>query len=79
MLLGSQSKIQFGEDEYEVMGGLLQEPLRVVKAKTVDVLVPADAEVVIEGDPPRPPPARRARTASSRGTTASSARARSWR
>jgi 2,5-furandicarboxylate decarboxylase 1 len=48
-LLGSQSKIQFGEDEYEVMGGLLQEPLRVVKGKTVDVMVPADAELVIEG------------------------------
>jgi 2,5-furandicarboxylate decarboxylase 1 len=48
-LLGSQSKIQFGEDEYEVMGGLLQEPLRVAKAKTVDVMVPADAEVVFEG------------------------------
>jgi 2,5-furandicarboxylate decarboxylase 1 len=48
-LLGSQSKVQFGESEYEVMGGLLQEPLRVVKGKTIDVLVPADAEVVIEG------------------------------
>ena len=48
-MLGSQSKIQFGEDEYEVMGGLLQEPLRVVKGKTVDVMVPADAEVVFEG------------------------------
>jgi len=48
-LLGCQSKIPFGEDEYEVMGGLLQEPLRVTKAKTVDVMVPADAEVVIEG------------------------------
>jgi len=48
-LLGCQSKIPFGEDEYEVMGRLLQEPLRVTKAKTVDVMVPADAEVVIEG------------------------------
>jgi 2,5-furandicarboxylate decarboxylase 1 len=48
-LLGSQSKVQFGESEYEVMGGLLQEPLRLVKGKTIDLLVPADAEVVIEG------------------------------
>jgi 2,5-furandicarboxylate decarboxylase 1 len=48
-LLGSQSKIQFGEDEYEVMGGLLQESLRVTKGVTVDVMVPADAEVVFEG------------------------------
>jgi 2,5-furandicarboxylate decarboxylase 1 len=48
-LLGSQSKVQFGESEYEVMGGLLQEPLRLVQGKTIDMLVPADAEVVIEG------------------------------
>ena len=48
-LLGAQSKIPFGEDEYEVMGGLLQEPLAVVKGKTVDLLVPAYAEVVFEG------------------------------
>lgn len=48
-LLGCQSKIPFGEDEYDVMGGLLQEPLEVVRAKTVDVMVPARAEVVFEG------------------------------
>ncbi len=36
-------------DEYKVMGGLLNEPLRLVKAKTVDLLVPADAEVILEG------------------------------
>jgi 2,5-furandicarboxylate decarboxylase 1 len=48
-ILGCQSKIAYGEDEFEVMGGLLGERLRVVKAKTVDVMVPADAEVVIEG------------------------------
>ena len=41
--------VPFGEDEYEVMGGLLEEPLPVTMAKTVDVLVPAYAEVVIEG------------------------------
>jgi 2,5-furandicarboxylate decarboxylase 1 len=48
-LLGCQSKIPYGEDEYEVMGGLMQEPLEVVRAKTVDVMVPAHAEVVFEG------------------------------
>jgi 2,5-furandicarboxylate decarboxylase 1 len=48
-LLGSQSKIPFGEDEYEVMGGLLQEPMRVVKGATVDVRVPAYAEIAFEG------------------------------
>lgn len=48
-MLGCQSKIPYGEDEFEVMGGLLQEPLEVVKATTVDVMVPAYAEVVFEG------------------------------
>ena len=48
-LLGCQSKIPFGEDEYEVMGGLLQERLQVVKGVTVDVLAPACAEIVFEG------------------------------
>ena len=36
-------------DEYKVMGGLLEEPLRLVKAETVDLMVPADAEVILEG------------------------------
>ncbi len=42
-------------DELEVAGGFLGEPLRVTKAETVDIPVPADAEIVIEGviDPSR--------------------------
>lgn len=36
-------------NEYEVMGGLLNEPLELVPAETVDLLVPANAEVVLEG------------------------------
>ena len=35
--------------EFEVAGGLLGEPLEVVQGETVDLLVPARAEVVIEG------------------------------
>ena len=35
--------------EYDVMGGLTGEPIRLVKAETVDLLVPADAEVILEG------------------------------
>lgn len=45
----SVQKLPYGVDEYTVAGALLGEPLRVVKAKTVDILVPADAEIVIEG------------------------------
>ena len=36
-------------DELWVSGGLVGKPLNVVEAKTVDLLVPAEAEVVIEG------------------------------
>ena len=36
-------------NEFEVMGGLLDEPLRLTQGETVDVLVPADAEIAIEG------------------------------
>ncbi len=36
-------------DELAVAGGLVGEPLNVVRAKTVDLLVPAEAEFVIEG------------------------------
>src|SRR5207237_849628 len=35
--------------ELEVAGGLLQQPLEVVPAETVDLEVPARAEIVIEG------------------------------
>jgi UbiD family decarboxylase len=36
-------------DELHVTGGLLGQPLNVIKARTVDLLVPAEAEIVIEG------------------------------
>ncbi len=36
--------------ELDVAGGLRGEPIRVVKAETNDLLVPADAEVIIEGE-----------------------------
>lgn len=42
-------KFPYGIDEMEVAGGLAGEAIRVVKCKTVDIEVPADAEIVIEG------------------------------
>jgi UbiD family decarboxylase len=36
-------------DEFQISGGLCGRPLNVVRAKTVDILVPAEAEIVIEG------------------------------
>jgi 2,5-furandicarboxylate decarboxylase 1 len=38
------------EDERTIMGGLLGEPLELVKCETSDVLVPAHAEMIIEGE-----------------------------
>jgi 2,5-furandicarboxylate decarboxylase 1 len=38
-----------GDDEMECAGRLLGEPVRLVQAKTVDLAVPAEAEVVLEG------------------------------
>src|SRR6266511_5595900 len=47
--LGEQAFTPSTEDEYEVIGGMMDEPLRVARGKTVPILVPADAEMVIEG------------------------------
>ncbi len=46
--LGPQ-KLPIGVDEFDVAGGLAGEPINIVKAKTVDLYVPAEAEIVIEG------------------------------
>jgi 4-hydroxy-3-polyprenylbenzoate decarboxylase len=42
-------KLAIDLDELGVAGALAGEPIRIVKAKTVDLQVPADAEIVIEG------------------------------
>ena len=42
-------KLPVGVDEVEVAGGLAGGPINVVRAKTVDLMIPAEAEVVIEG------------------------------
>ena len=42
-------KLPLDLDEVGVAGGLAREPIQVVRAKTVDLLVPAEAEIVIEG------------------------------
>lgn len=41
--------LQYGDDELALLGGIRREPLEVVKCETVDLEVPATAEVVIEG------------------------------
>jgi 4-hydroxy-3-polyprenylbenzoate decarboxylase len=48
-----------GDDELECAGHLLGEPVRVARALTVDLSVPAEAEVVLEGGSTRATPSRR--------------------
>ncbi len=45
----SVAKFPYGINELEIAGGLAGESIEVVKAKTVDIEVPAHAEVVVEG------------------------------
>jgi 2,5-furandicarboxylate decarboxylase 1 len=49
MAMASQQRAELGEFELETMGGLLGEPVDVVRCETVDIPVPAGAEIVIEG------------------------------
>ena len=42
-------KLRQGLDELGVAGGLVDAPIRVVRAHSVDLMVPADAEMIIEG------------------------------
>ena len=42
-------KLKIGQDEMAVAGALAGSPIREVKCKTVDLQVPADSEIVIEG------------------------------
>jgi 4-hydroxy-3-polyprenylbenzoate decarboxylase len=57
LLLGAPPAVTFASvhklpkhlDEIAVAGGLVGSPIRVCKAKTVDLTVPAEAEIVIEG------------------------------
>ncbi len=49
IVIGSQAKVPYGVDEYHVAGGLRGAPVQLVRCETIDVEVPAMAEIVIEG------------------------------
>ncbi|HEX9145768.1 MAG TPA: UbiD family decarboxylase [Candidatus Binatia bacterium] len=49
IVVASQSKVPYGIDEFHVAGGLRGAPVKLIKCETIDVEVPAFAEVVIEG------------------------------
>ena len=42
-------KLPIGVDEIGVAGGVVGEPIRQVQCKTIDVMVPAESEIVFEG------------------------------
>lgn len=46
--LATQMKVPC-DDEFEIMGGLRGQPVRLIRCATVDLEVPADAELVLEG------------------------------
>jgi 4-hydroxy-3-polyprenylbenzoate decarboxylase len=46
----SGAKIPYGISEHAVAGGLMKEPLPIVKCETVDLEIPATAEIVLEGE-----------------------------
>ncbi|MBP1732556.1 MAG: UbiD family decarboxylase [Deltaproteobacteria bacterium] len=48
----SQSRVPHPPSEYDVAGALLGEPLEVVRCETSDILVPARAEIILEGEIP---------------------------
>lgn len=52
LIMTSVSGVPAQVDEYEIAGALKGAPIEVVKAETSDLLVPARAEIVIEGEMP---------------------------
>jgi 2,5-furandicarboxylate decarboxylase 1 len=49
VLVASQMYVDLGHDEFDIAGGLLGEPLRLVRCRSVGLEVPAEAEIVLEG------------------------------
>lgn len=47
--LAACSGVPYGDNEVDVVGGLFQAPVELVKCETLDLLVPAHSEIVIEG------------------------------
>ncbi len=46
---GAVQKVPLGVDEVAVAGALVGAPINVVRAKSVDLMVPAECEIIIEG------------------------------
>jgi 2,5-furandicarboxylate decarboxylase 1 len=49
-MVSSATKLPYGDDHLQFAGALRGEPVELVKCETIDVMVPANAEIVIEGE-----------------------------
>ena len=49
ILIASQAKTQQKIDKFAIAGALQQNPIKLVKCRTIDIEVPASSEIVIEG------------------------------
>jgi UbiD family decarboxylase len=49
-LMAATTTVAYGVDEFGIAGSLRREPLQVVKCETVDLEVPAAAEIILEGE-----------------------------
>lgn len=50
LLMAAAHMAPSGQDEFDLAGALAGEPIPLVKCETVDLEVPADAEIVLEGE-----------------------------
>ncbi len=48
--LAAVANLPYQCDEINIAGGLMKKPVDLVKAKSIDLLVPANAEIIIEGE-----------------------------
>ena len=48
--LAGVANLPYGTDEIDIAGGMMGAPVPMVKCKTVDLMVPAEAEIIIEGE-----------------------------
>ena len=52
VIVGASAKDGIKADAYDMMGGILQRPLEITKCQSIDLDVPANAEIVLEGEIP---------------------------
>ena len=52
LVLAGQNKFPYGVSEFEIVGGLLGQPLEVIQGPQSGLPIPAHAEIAIEGEIP---------------------------